>query len=567
MKTRIFSLLSIVALLVMILYSCKDWFTEDFLDRKPLAAWSDQGFYQTMSGVEMATTTCYSMFSMEKLWDLSIMMTMGSIASDEAEAGAGGKADVIEFQEIDQLRHTPESPNVFEWTYGYLYRAVNYCNTALDRIPGISEQTDPAYNEDIVSTRLGEIYFLRAFNYFTLMQIFGGVPLVLHPLLPGEYDVPRAEIDEILAAVKSDLREALGRLREKSQLGSANIGRATKGAARAMLAKVYLYESSYAKYMAPSDSRFSGCVEHWDSAAYWANEVIESDEYELVGINGERWHTWRDPEGVENTRGYQWIFMTGANNSKEEVFSIQSRQDGLGWFRNRGTALVRWCAPRKVGATGTGTDFGWGWWCPSQYLVDSYEPGDPRYNYTVLDSTDSILTTSGWQPPNFVDLRSGTGLFRNSHKYECSPDEFWIGQTDWKDAPTNVKMIRYADLLLFAAEANLELGNTDLAIEYVNMVRERARASGDDPNVLPPLTSITHDDIIHERLVELACEGHRFWDLVRWGLADEYLSAPNNILANGDELDFVPGRHEFYPIPAIELGLNSALEQYPGWYY
>jgi len=564
MKSKIYKFLSCLFLAV-VLFSCKD----SFLETKPIAKGSEESFYTNMAAANMATTVCYSNFCMEILWDLSIMMTLGSIASDEAEAGAGGKNDVLEFQHVDELLHTPSEANVFEWPFGYLYRTIGYCNTAIEEIPKISKVTDPNFDAAIIHERLGEVHFLRALNYFTLTQIFGGVPLVDHLLGPTEYKKGRDDISKIYDLIKSDLWIAISSLPEKSGQGS-EIGRASKGAAKSLLSKVYLYESSYAKYY-PNDeqNRFVNMQQHWDSAAYWAEQVINSAEYKLVGSEGERFKTWRGP----NTNGYAWIFMVAGNNSDESVFEIQNVQDGKNWFDTRGTALIRWCAPRKVSVADSvkspnGIDFGWGWWCPTDFLVNSYENGDPRYTATVFEPWDTIecMVSSDkgvkFRRPNYKELFSGTGLHRNSKKYQCSYSEYWLHSLSWQDGPVDVKLIRYADVVLFAAEANLELNNQAKALQYINMVRKRARNCG-ITGIPADLTAVTHDDIVHERLVELACEGHRFFDLVRWNLANQYL---NHYLADGSKVDFVPGKHEFFPIPEKEVALSGyKLVQYQGW--
>jgi hypothetical protein len=553
-----------ISLLGVFLLACND----SFLETKPIATATEESFYSTMEAAEMTTTVCYSAFNIEKVWDLSIMMTLGSISSDDAEAGAGGKTDVIEFQHIDQLIHTPQEANVFPWTWGYLYRAIGYCNVALEKLPLISIETDPNFDANIIQKRLGEVHFIRAINYFTLSQIYGGVPKVDHVPKPSEYNAPRATIAEIFSLIKSDLTKAINQLPEKSEWDSNSIGRATKGAAKALLAKVYLYESSYAKNYS-GDSRFENLQMHWDSAAYWADQVIKSNQYKLVGIDGERFNTWRSP----NTGGYQWIFMLAANNSPEGVFEIQNVQDGLGSYDTRGEGLVRWCAPRKINPIKStsvdGLDYGWGWWCPSDFLVNSFTAGDPRYNATVMTEGDSVLCNVqadggvAWRKVNFNVLKNNTGVHRNSRKYECSYEEFWKSSLTWGDGPIDIKIIRYADVVLFAAEAYFESGNLEKAKEYVNMVRKRARMSGDTGKPEDITTSITHDDIVKERLVELGCEGHRFFDLVRWKLANQYL---NHTLSDGSNVEFVEGKHEFFPIPDTEIGLTKgALKQYPGW--
>lgn len=552
MKNRIYKI-SIILTGLFLFLSCG----EDFLDTKPIATSSPETFYTTLEAADMAVTNCYSMFKIEKTWDLSVVMILGSVASDEAEAAAGGKGDIPEYQDVDQLRHTPASPRVFSWPYGYMYRAIAACNIAMYYFPDIPTKNQA--EEKFLDQKLGEVYFLRAFNFFYLSIIFGGVPKVDHVLAPDEYKMGRSEIHEIFTLIKSDLHKAIQKLPTKSQWGESNVGRASKGAAMAQLAKVYLYESSYAKYHS-GDERFNGLEQHWDSAAYWAEQVINSGDYELVGLNGERFNSWRG----EDTPAYQYIFMMASNGSREQVFEITARNDGLGWFYSRGTALVTWCAPRRLETPGGEIDHGWGWWAPSPQLIAAYDPDDPRKDLTVLDTTDLVLhNTYGWVKPNFDDLYDGTGNSANSHKYECSPEEVIVGPSNWPMGPINVKMIRIADVYLWAAEAYFEMGQTNNALPFINAVRQRARLSGDNPDALPDLTTLTHEDIEHERLVELALEGHRFWDLIRWNLGDQYL---NHTLADGDQIVYRPGIHEFFPLPDAEiLQSGGALKQYPGW--
>lgn len=541
--------------------------SEDFVELKPIAQPAEDTYYTTMIAADNAITACYSTFCMEKLWDLTIMMTLGSISSDEAEAGAGGKSDVVEFQHVDQLLHQPTEANVFEWSWGYLFRTIKFCNVAIEKLPGITKESDPQnFNEELLKHRIGEAYFLRAYNYFTLAQIYGGVPIYDKTPGPDEYNKKRNSIAEVYSLVKEDLHKAIDMLPNRDGW-KTDIGRTSKGAAQALLSKVFLYESSYAKYY-PGDNRFTGCSAHWDSALFYAKQVIDYPKYTLVGIDGTKFNTWRGP----NTGGYQYVFMLDGDNSPESVFEVQNVQDGQGWFDTRGTALIKWCAPRKVnrvkGEAGDGVDLGWGWWCPTDFLYNQYEAGDPRREATILTANDSINCFPDkngqivWAYPNFNILQDQTGLHMNTRKYECSYNEYWLNSKSWQDGPIDLKLIRLADVVLFAAEAAFESGNTADALIYINKVRTRARNSGNS-GLPADLTAITHDDIVHERLVELAMEGHRFFDLVRWNLADKYL---NHKLADGSDVVFEKGKHEFFPIPAKEVGLSGGvLEQNPGW--
>lgn len=547
-------------LIASLLFGCND----KFLDTKPVATTDETTLFSTMEGADMAVTACYSNFSTEKLWDLSILMAMGSIATDEADAGGAGKSDVPEYQAMDELTYQSTTPHVFDWTYGYLFRTINYCNVALENLPTIPASAK-GYDPKVVTERMGEAYFLRAFNYFVLTEMYGGVPLVDHTLSPSDYYQPRADISAIYSLIKSDLNKAVKDLPVK--WGAMDVGRASKGAAEALMAKVYLFESSYAKYYPNDpDNRFVGLSQHWDSVIYWADKVINSGVYKLVGIDGKRYPSWRDT--TNGVGGYTWLFQAGANNSQEAVFSIQSRHDGLGWFYSRGTSLIQWCAPRQLIVNGSASDYGWGWLCPSDQLVASFamETGnpndDPRYKATVMEDTDSVLYSKDdvWVKPSFTAIKAASGVHRAQRKYECSPEEFWNNPNSWKEGPTNVKIIRYADVIMWESEAYLELGDNVNALKYINMVRKRAEMSG-NTGYPKPLTSITHQDIEYERMREFGCEGLRYYDVIRWNLGTKYLSTT---LADGTKVTFEPGK-EFFPLPSDQVQLSKGkLQQYPG---
>jgi hypothetical protein len=305
---------------------------------------------------------------------LSIHMEMGSVASDEAEAGAGGPGDVVQFQSIDDYTYNASTAQIFPLSYGYLMRAIVAANVALEAIPNVvytGSATEQEAQKATINSRIGELRFLRALNFFYLTMIFGGVPLVDHVLSASEYNMPRADISQVLDLCKSDLTQAIALLPTKSEWGNENAGRASKGAAMALLAKVYLYESSWAKnYTSVNDQRFLNLSQHWDSVAFWGKQVIDQPDYKLIGINGERFSTWRDAdENTPATSGYQYIFTVQGNNSAEGVFEIQCRNDGLGAYVSRGQAFTSWCAPRRIITPAGVIDFGWGWWCPTDFLV------------------------------------------------------------------------------------------------------------------------------------------------------------------------------------------------------
>ncbi len=554
MKKKILKYMSFL-LLGVAAYAC----SSDFLDVTPQAAENSASFYLTQEHADQAITAAYSYFNYIGIWDVDIMQRLGDIPSDDAEAGGEDLSDVPELQDFGRL--TPLTTNgVYNEVYGALYRSIYFSNIAIEEIPGIIE-TDPNADAVLINRRVAEAKFVRAINYAYLTMIFGGVPFVDHVLGGDEYEPPRAEIKQIYDFIETDLKEAIEVLPERSGWGT-EVGRASKGAAKALLGRTLLFESSYAKNYGGKDARFDGMEERWAESLKYSEEVINSGEYELVGINGETFESWRGPE----TNGYRYIFTSDGDNTKEGVFEIQCIQEGLGWSAARGNALAQWSASRyfldpekDMLQTTTGM---WGFGVPTQDLWDAFEDGDPRRDASMVrEGGDDLMQTSNgrWVPYSFD--KCITKIYPT--KWEASSAEFKDAGAPWHGAPQNIRLIRISEVYLNAAEAAFMLGQTDKALEYVNKVRERARMCG-TTGVPAALTSITLDDIMNERRIEFSSEGKRFYDIVRWGIADDLLNAKPTI--DGFPREFVVGKHEFHPVPQREVTLtNGQTEQYEGW--
>lgn len=534
-------------------YAC----SPDFLDVKPQAAENSASFYLTQEHADQALTAAYSQFNNISLWGVDVMQRLGDIPSDDAEAGGQDIFDVPSLQDYGRLTPLP-TDGVLSDVFGTMYKIIYFSNIAIEKIPGIKE-TDPDADPALLDRRVAEAKFLRALNYFYLTMIYGGVPYVDHILGSDEYQQPRADIKEIYNLIESDLKEAIAVLPERSGW-QTEYGRASKGAAKALLARTYLFESSYAKNYGGKDERFNGMTERWAEALQYSEEVINSGEYELIGINGEKYESWRGPE----TNGYRYIFTSDGDNSKEGVFEIQCVQEGLGYGPARGNALAQWSGARYYYNDGVPTTTGmWGFGVPTQALYDAFEPGDPRLKASMVreGDDDQLLqgATGEWVPYCFDYCI--TKIY--STKWEASYEEFKAWGSTWHGAPQNMRLIRISEVYLNAAEAALMLGNNDLALKYINKVRERARMCG-TTGVPADLTTISLDDIIRERRVEFSSEGHRFYDLVRWGIAAEVLNATPT--ADNYPREFIVGKHEFQPLPERQVTLsNGALVQYDGW--
>jgi starch-binding outer membrane protein, SusD/RagB family len=554
MNNRIFKYISLL-MIGIATFSC----SSDFLDVKPQAAENEAAFYLTQDHADQAITAAYAYFNYISIWDVDITQRLGDIPSDDAEAGGEDISDVPSLQDYGRL--TPlATDGVLSEVFGALYRSIYFSNIAIEKIPGIKE-TDPTANPAIIDIRVAEAKFVRAINYFYLTMIFGGVPYADHILGADEYQQPRADIKKIYDLIESDLQDAIKLLPERSGWGS-EVGRASKGAAKALLGRLYLHESSYAKNYGGKDKRFDGMEQRWDEALKISEEVINSNEYELVGINGETFETWRGPE----TNGYRYIFTSDGDNTKEGIFEIQCVQEGLGWSAARGNALAQWSSTRYFIDTdneNTITTSGmWGFGIPTQALWDAFEEGDPRRDASMVreGGGDLMQTTQGrWVPYSFD--KCITKIY--STKWEASSAEFKDAGGPWHSAPQNVRLIRISEVYLNAAEAAFEDGKQDKALAYVNKVRERARMCG-NTGIPAALTSISLEKIQNERRIEFSSEGKRFYDLVRWGIAAQILNATPT--ADGFDREFIVGKHEFQPLPQREVDLSGGrLEQYPGW--
>ena len=542
----------LISLLILLSMGC----SEDYLDIRPIAAENSGSFYLLEEDAIQAVTTAYAMFN-HVSYDKNLIMVLDA-CSDDAEAGGEFVNEVPSFENFNRLVPLTTAGEL-ETTYGVSFRAIYFSNLALEKIPGIPE-TDPEADTVLLNRLMAECKFLRAIHYSNLTRYFGGVPYVDHVLGSDEYYGAKAPLKDLYAFMEADLKAAIAVLPERSGYGSSDIGRASKGAARALLARILLYESSYARNY-PGDERFEGMEERWDEALEYAEQVINSEEYSLPGSEGERYYSWRQPQ----TNGYRYVFTSNGDNT-EGIFEIQDITDGLGWADARGNAITQYISARRYTDTvgvSQNTDY-WGLNLPTQSLVDEFETGDPRLSASIAyeGSGDSIEVAGGDRYPISFD-KSVTNTY--CIKYECSAAEFKdVPNTPWHSAPINIKLIRYADVLLMASEAAVMLNQNGKALQYINKVRTRARLCGPAGNTVPAdLTgTVTLDDIIHERRVELNMEGYRFTDLVRWNLATQYL---NHFTADGYEVIFESPKHDFIPLPEREITVNPNLVQYNGW--
>jgi hypothetical protein len=380
-------------------------------------------------------------------------------------------------------------------------------------------------SEELKEQIVAEAKFLRAFAYFELVKNWGDAPLILEPLTANAPKQSRASASELWAQIETDLQEAIDFLPEKSAQSASELGRATKGAAQAYLVKAYVYQ------------------EKWAEAETLASQIVASGEYNL-----------NDP--------FSRVWSVDNPNGNGSIFEIQQKYDDL---FDAGSALPV--------VTRSRADGGWGFCTPSSHL-DNFMGDDPRRNLTIIKQGDYVDEAHPQYDTQLNENESG----RNNRKYYLELADRPTQQEHLR-SPLNHILFRYADLLLLHAEAAWHIGNEAAALTSVNAVRNRVG--------LDPVSSNGQDlllDIYHERRMELAMEGHRYYDLKR----QRGISQPGfprlkevmedfvdyNLNRSTDPYDkgnakgalFDVNVHTLFPVPQVEIDLSEgALTQNPGY--
>lgn len=510
MRNNLLKQMSILLLAISFIYSQSG--CNKFLDRKPLGLGTTGDVAQ--GGVEDKVFGLYSGIGRWGMTQLPFITAHGSRA-DDALISTPGDGDA---SYIDQFQYTKDY-----WLMEGLWD---------DHLGFISEASGVIFDADSVNTKepnplnlinKAEAKFMRAYAYFDMVRDYGGVPKIDFKV----YDVqqankPRASAAEIYALIEADLQEAVQVL--PVSWPSKYLGRATKGAANAFLAKVNLYQKKWAASLANAEA------------------VINSGVYGLL------------PNFAD-------VFTEKQENGIESIFEVQNyvNEDGsIGGFGSAGN----WSSGYQ-GIRGSGQwDCGWGWNIPSQGLVDTaFETGDPRKGQTILFSG---------QPDDYLigDGKFGATLpvsiWPHFNKKVYTDPARRAATGDKTGSWLDMLLMRYSDVLLMAAEAANESGNTTKALAYLEQVRSRARKGS--TTVLPEITStnqaVIRKAIKQERRAEFALEFERFYDLVRWtpAITDD-IDAPKVLGPLGYTL-----KNALLPIPqgAIDKS-QGVLTQNPGY--
>jgi len=498
-------LLTYLALLAVIIFlgSC-----DSILDVEPKGQQLESNYYETPDQAFSALVAAYNPVGWQTGGpDNTYINVLGGLNSATAgmNAGGGGPNDMSFWQAWNSYElSSAEGPQAGYWSRSYA--GINRANLLLKNIEGVE-----GMDQDTKDRYIAEAKFLRGYYYLWLVRLFRNVPLMTAPLETSEiYKQEQAPPEEVYAQIDTDLTEAISDL-PAAPLAASEHGRATKGAARAFLAKSLMWEVGDGQNQAKMER-----------AADLLEEVNTSSAYDLLD-------------------NYPDIFSPDNAYHSESVFEIgHSSAQQAGWdsFGNiRGNVYVQMIGPR--GYTGPKYNNGWGFNPITNVLVDAMD-GDPRYEYTIAN-IDSLAEAGD---ASYEESYENTGYFieKFAPLQEYAADNGVVAL----NYPNNYIEVRLAGTYLLEAEARVRAGyNVGRAELLLNEVRDRVDLSP---------VSATLDNIYHEMWMELATEGHRWFNLVRTGRAADVLS---------DE-GFEEGVHEVLPIPLESLN-NSALEQNPGY--
>ncbi len=515
---------SILLLLILLGYSCN----QDLLDIDNPNEATTASFWKTQDDAIAGVNACYSQLYKEGTW-MRWLSFRYDLTSDEGWSSSPWNelADWVKFRYNNYNFY--EGNNVH---MEHFYRGIFRCNQVLKFVPEIEFTTNATRKE----SALAEAKFLRALWYFQVVLLWEKGSLVLEPVDAGYTPVQSTDA-QIYAQIEKDLKEAADVLPETWD--TANKGRATKGAAKALLAKVYMQQNKYdvakteLQWLISKEGSLYGLVTNWVDNFTHLNENNSEGVFEIQFNDANKGGTGNNASmatGFQRTQFYapggigwgdgkarQWLV---------DEYKKEKRVDGKNDIRLYHSILYE------------------------QYLED-FPDGDPMYYYI---DTRTAWEPRGWRGSCFI-RKYNTSYFRQREDYF---------------APNNYRVIRYADVLLNYAECIIKTGGAPAeAVLYVNKVRERVNLSKLEDSAFKDAMNSPEafmKRLQMERTLELCFEGWRWADLKRWGLLDTQAGIDELKSRDADFNNFVIGKHKRLPIPQIEIDNSvGGLTQNPGY--
>ncbi|WP_071147405.1 RagB/SusD family nutrient uptake outer membrane protein [Bacteroides ihuae] len=494
-------ILSIIATsLVLTFTGCSD-----FLDRSPLGqTTADDAPGGSLQG------RVFSVYSMMRSYNITAgipAFAIHNFRSEDSEKGSSASDGADQAAMFDDFAYTA-SNGVLGAYWNQNYTIIHQCNSVLHTIETVELS-------DTLNTNInkGEVSFFRAYAYFNLVRAFGEVPLITFNITEtSQANIPKTSISEIYKQIDADLAEAERRL--PREWPAEYKGRLTWGAARALHARAYMMRSD------------------WTNMHAAATDVMNSGLYDL------------------NTP-YDKIFTDEGENSSESVFELQC----LATASLPNSSSIGSQFSEVQGVRGSGRwNLGWGWHMATTEMGKAFEAGDPRKDATLLyfrkSEADPITEANTNKPYGESPVSSADGAYFNKKAYTDPAQRATFSNAGYW---VNIRLIRYADVVLMAAEASNELGRPSEALIDLEMVRFRARSGNAD--ILPKVTTTDQNElrnaIRHERRVELGLEPDRFYDLVRWGIAADVLHAAGK--TNYQD------KNKYLPLPQTEVDKSKGV--------
>lgn len=539
-------------ILVILLTSCG----KEFLEKEDLYEVSDETYYSTPEQVQTALTAAYSSIPQEAGVNDAILIA--NLMSDDC-FGGGGSGDTG-FHDIDGFTNSSEDLYLYIWQD--CYEGILRTNMIIKRIDNAEYDDETEKNRD-----LGETYFLRGMFYLRLAQLFGNVPLIT---LPDAVNYPKAEASELFGQILYDLKKAVELMpsTKYTDISTDRLGHATKWAAEGFLARAFLFYTG--KYEVSEVTLADGSTMTKSEVIAYVDDCISNSGHDLIPDFRNQWpYSYANATyqyAIDNN--LNWIGETGDN--VETMFALKYSPYG-GWNSPKvisySNQLTLYMGIRTGGNKYQDFGQGWGAGPVNPQLFESFEEGDPRKTGSICDITDpnegdiytkyvwngdnTMHETGLWQKKYTPILINGSGMYNAILGAGTQTDyQLWNMQDE--------VLLRFADVLLMGAE----LGSAN-AQDYFDRVRKRANLA---------TKTVSLDAIKEERRHELAFEGLRYYDLLRWHDEEEALAAVANVKVynlNVEDTYTSTYRSEtngFLPIPESQILLSDGvLEQNPGW--
>lgn len=495
-------------------------------------ATSVENFYKTDKDAEEAIAAVYAS------WRASLygQFWLKNLLSDDVICGGGSRGDNSMYEQINEYNFGAANSTVSS-TFAQYYNAIYLANLIINRI-------EP--DSDVKKRAVAEAKTIRAAVYFDLVTLWGNVPLVTRELSPDEYQQPNGDKNALWNLIETDYKDALqsNSLPQKgSAANTAQPARLTSDAARAFLGKAQLFQGK-------NEEAFENL-----------STVINDGKHGLVA-------------------DYENVLRAVSDFSSESVFEFNSIGDDNNAFEQGNTlwGIMNGYRSDKLNLSGYFTGLhdiypsGWGFGNPTSALYQAFlaEEGAEGYRLNNTIKTYKQLNNVGIALNPGSSLYGNEGYFNWKHRYLGS--EVLVASFGFSTT-ANFRVLRYAEVLLLAAEAAVQTGRNAQALSYINQIRSRAK--------LKALDNVSLDNIKTEKRLELCFEGVRFQDLVRWGdthfLEKQGEKVPTFTGLNNDgshtiiypysnqTFGFKKGKNELLPFPEHEMNVNKNIKQNPGW--